>query len=281
MIGGGHGRRRRSAAPDSVAALVARVMPSVVTVHGSTPQGESLGSGFVITADGYMLTNEHVVTGSPDRAVTVTLSDTTTAPARVVGRDPESDWPCSRSTGPACARSSSPTPTRSPWATRWSPSARRWRCPAPSPPASSAPSTGRSRPATPAAEQRYYAAIQTDAAVNRGNSGGPLFDLAGRVIGINSVIKSLVEGGEEARQHRHRLRHPDQPGGPGRRRDHRHRQGPPDGHRRRSSMTSAAAGGARLTTVSTTGGPAANGRPQGRRRRASRSAATRSTSRTT
>src|SRR5262245_51995792 len=77
--------------PDSVASLVSRVMPSVVTVQGASPQGESLGSGFVITADGYVVTNEHVVSDVPDRAVRVTLSDTTTVPARVVGRDAESD----------------------------------------------------------------------------------------------------------------------------------------------------------------------------------------------
>ncbi len=183
---------------DSLPALVARVMPSVVTVEGSASQGDSLGSGFVITADGYILTNEHVVAEVPDRAVRVTLSDITSLPARVVGRDPESDLAVLKvdrdnlravefADSDAVAVGDGVLAIGSPLALPGTVTAGI---------VSALDRTIETRDL--GGVQRYYAAIQTDAAVNRGNSGGPLFDLAGRVIGINSVIKSLVENGEEA-----------------------------------------------------------------------------------
>ena len=67
---------------------------------------------------------------------------------------------------------------------------------------------------------------------------------AGRVVGVNSVIKSLVADDDRGRQHRPRLRHPDQPGQAGRPGHHRHRQGPAYGDRRRRSATPARAAAA-------------------------------------
>jgi putative serine protease PepD len=184
-------------APESFAAVVARVMPSVVTVQGPTPQGESLGSGFVISSDGYILTNEHVVTDVPDQAVTVVFSDSSAAAGRVVGRDPESDVAVikvgrSNLTAVEVGDSDSVAVGDAVMAIG-------------SPLALSGTVTAGVVSALDrtietqdvGGEARYYAAIQTDAAVNRGNSGGPLFDTAGRVIGMNSVIKSVVADGEE------------------------------------------------------------------------------------
>jgi putative serine protease PepD len=183
---------------DSLAGLIARVMPSVVTVQGTTAQGVSLGSGFVISSLGYILTNEHVVSDVPDQGVTVTFSDSSSVSGRVVGRDPESDIAVIKVDRPnltpvALANSDQVAVGDSVFAIG-------------SPLALSGTVTAGIVSALDRTIEtqdvggvtRYYAAIQTDAAINRGNSGGPLFDLAGRVIGMNSVIKSMsADDGED------------------------------------------------------------------------------------
>ncbi len=182
---------------DSLAGVVSRVMPSVVTVEGATSQGESLGSGFVISELGYILTNEHVVTDVPDRSVTVVFSDSSTVAGQVVGRDTESDV--------AVIKVDRPNLTPAELADSDSVAVGDGVIAVGSPLALSGTVTAGIVSALDrtiethdvGGESRYYAAIQTDAAVNRGNSGGPLFDLSGRVIGMNSVIKSLVESGDE------------------------------------------------------------------------------------
>jgi putative serine protease PepD len=185
-------------APESLAALVARVMPSVVTVMGVGSQGESLGSGFFVTTDGFVLTNEHVIADVPDEAIRVTLSDARTLTAHVVGRDPESDLAVLKvdqgDFRPVVLADSDSVAVGDPVTAVGAPL-----------PLAGTVTSGIVSALDRTIEtrdvggvQRYYAAIQTDAAVNRGNSGGPLFDAAGQVIGVNSVIKSLVEDGEEA-----------------------------------------------------------------------------------
>jgi putative serine protease PepD len=183
--------------PGSLSAMVPLVMPSVVTVSSASSQGSSLGSGFVIGEAGYILTNEHVIYGLAGHGLTVTLADNTLLPATVVGRDPESDLAVlkvARENLAAVHLADSDTVTvgdavfaiGAPLALPGTVTAGI---------VSAVDRTIETRDV--GGVQRYYAAIQTDAAVNRGNSGGPLFDYLGRVVGINSVIKSLVDDGAE------------------------------------------------------------------------------------
>ncbi|MEH1015505.1 trypsin-like peptidase domain-containing protein [Micromonospora sp. CPCC 206060] len=183
--------------PDSLAGVAERVLPSVVTVRVSGRGGTSVGSGFVASADGYVITNDHVVEVSSGRA-TVTFNDGSTAPATVVGKDPESDIAVIKvsRTGlrPVEFGDSEALAVGDPVLAFGSPLSL-----ANTVTAGIVSALDRTiRAGEPGGTTRYYAAIQTDAAVNQGNSGGPLVDGAGRVIGVNSVIKSLAADAEEA-----------------------------------------------------------------------------------
>src|SRR5690606_28868219 len=75
--------------PDSLAGVVERVLPSVVTVRSDASRGSSLGSGFVVSSSGYLITNDHVVGDA--QTTSITYHDGVTTSATLVGRDRESD----------------------------------------------------------------------------------------------------------------------------------------------------------------------------------------------
>ncbi|MFC8615396.1 S1C family serine protease [Micromonospora purpureochromogenes] len=183
--------------PESLAGVAEKVLPSVVTVRVSSLGGVSEGSGFIVSADGHVITNDHVVSGGTGRA-SVVFNDGSTAPATVVGQDPESDIAVIKvsRTGlrPVEFGDSDALAVGDPVLAIGSPLSL-----ANTVTAGIVSALDRTMQAgEPGGPVRYYAAIQTDAAVNHGNSGGPLVDSAGRVIGVNSTIKSLVAEGQEA-----------------------------------------------------------------------------------
>ncbi len=203
---------------DGFAAVVARVSPAVVSIQASQtilprwglpgptsegdPAGELLaapgpgpravarGSGVIVTGDGYILTNHHVVAGA-DR-LRVTLADRRELPARLVGSDPHTDIAVlkieSDRLSPAALGDSSKvrigqfalalgnafglgqTVTMG---------------------IIGAVSRGRM------GITDYEDFLQTDAAINPGNSGGPLVDAEGHVIGVNTAIITSGGGGNE------------------------------------------------------------------------------------
>ena len=153
----------------------------------STPrESESLGSGFIISPDGYILTAHHVVEDADEIIVRLTNRDE--YPARVVGSDPDSDVALLKVDAhdlPMVEIGDSDKLKIGAWVLAIG-----------SPfgfdstvTAGIVSAKGRSLPA-----QNYVPYIQTDAAINPGNSGGPLFDLDGKVVGINSQIFSRSGG---------------------------------------------------------------------------------------
>lgn len=193
VLGAGTGEEPASLGqpPGSMAEVVDRVLPSVVTVRSRHPGGRNLGSGFVISANGFILTNDHVITGAVD-SITVTFNDGAEASATVAGRDPESDLAVLKADrgglAPVHFGDSEAVQVGDPVLAVGSPLALANTVTSGIVSAVDRP-LGAGRPGTTV---RYYAAIQTDAAINQGNSGGPLLDAAGQVIGVNSMIKSVA-----------------------------------------------------------------------------------------
>jgi serine protease Do len=164
-----------------------RFMPEMPEGVPPPGQGLGLGSGFIISQDGYILTNAHVVAGAKE--VTVRMADAKREfKAKVVGADERSDVAVLKvdQTGlPVVKLGKSSTLEPGQWvAAIGSPFGF-----ANTITAGIVSATERSLPA-----ETYMPFIQTDVAVNPGNSGGPLLNLAGEVVGINSMIYSQTGG---------------------------------------------------------------------------------------
>ena len=149
-------------------------------------QPQSLGSGFIISGDGYILTNAHVIDAAEE--VTVRLTDKREFKAKVIGTDKRTDVALIKieATGLPTVRFGDPAKLK----------VGEWVVAIGSPfgfdntvTAGIVSAKGRSLP-----QENFVPFIQTDVAVNPGNSGGPLFNLRGEVVGINSQIYSRTGG---------------------------------------------------------------------------------------
>ena len=175
----------------SVAEVVKRKSPAVVSISNETTQGGSLGSGFLIDAAGHIITNAHVVDSASK--TTVTFEDGTEAKGTILGVDTSTDvavvkidkvptgvspLPLGNSGGLTVGQEV--VAIGNPYGYSGT--------------ATTGIVSALERVIESPSGFTIQNAIQTDAAINQGNSGGPLFDRDGRVIGINSQIASQNGG---------------------------------------------------------------------------------------
>ena len=155
--------------------------------QGPRPESRSLGSGFIISGDGYVLTNAHVIDGADE--ITVKLTDKREYKAKVIGADKRTDVALIKiepsATLPA-VKFADPSRLK----------VGEWVVAIGSPfgfentvTAGIVSAKGRSLP-----QENFVPFIQTDVAINPGNSGGPLFNMRGEVVGVNSQIYSRTGG---------------------------------------------------------------------------------------
>ncbi len=179
--------------PGSIAGIAQRVQPSVVTIDIRSATSTGNGSGFVISKDGFILTNNHVAEPAErGGSLTVVFHDGSTTPARIIGRDPGSDvavLKVNKNNLPAVQfADSDKVAVGDPVIAFGSPLGLNGTVTTGIVSALERPVKTGGREG---GEEAYMAAIQTDAAINPGNSGGPLVDGDGRVIGIDSAIATI------------------------------------------------------------------------------------------
>ena len=192
--------------PGSVEQVAAKVVPSVVKLQIDTAQGSGEGSGIVLSSDGLILTNNHVVAevsgpaDAQDAQATVTFSDGRTVPFSVVGTDPADDIAIVRAQGvsgltPVTLGSSKDLKVGQNVVAIGSPLGLQGTV-------TTGIISALDRPVTTGDESTgqhsVMNAIQTDAAINPGNSGGALVNMNGELIGVNSAIASMGGGAQDS-----------------------------------------------------------------------------------
>ncbi|MFJ6372911.1 S1C family serine protease [Streptomyces virginiae] len=223
--GGVDGTTVSRSSSGTVAGVAEQVSPSVVRIDVRTGSGQGTGSGIVLTADGEIVTNNHVVSGAAE--VQVTMSDGKKYPAKIVGTDPAKDLALIKLQGasglkPATLGDSggvkvgdqvvaigSPDgltgtvtsgivsalnrEVKVPKSEQQSPQGRQQG-------EDSWPFSfgGRQFNGNTGSDTTSYKALQTDASLNPGNSGGALVDMNGRIVGMPSAIYSPASGNAAA-----------------------------------------------------------------------------------
>ncbi len=186
-------------AVEGVAGIAARALPSVVTLHVTGDEESGTGTGIVLDTRGHILTNNHVVqpAGSGGE-ISVSFSGGQTAKAKVVGHDTGYDLAVVQVSGvrglrPMPLGNSDNVRVGDPVVAIGAPFGLDNTVTAGIISAKDRPITA-GGDAADGSDVSYVDALQTDAPINPGNSGGPLLDAQGRVVGINSAIRSADDG---------------------------------------------------------------------------------------
>ena len=176
------------AGSNDLAAVVREVQPSIVTVMVDSANSSVLGSGVVLNSTGLVLTNNHVI--ASDGTVSVRLSDGRTVPAKVVAADTRHDLALVQATG---LSGLTPATFGTNDSVAVGDSVLAFGAPLGLENTVTSGIVSAQNRSVDTGDEKLTGLLQTDAAINQGNSGGALVDLSGHVIGINVAIATASQ----------------------------------------------------------------------------------------